>query len=251
MNCHYCGTTLHEGDAFCRYCGTRREDNISSAPVQPAEDQIPPSIPVPEAPKAPTATVYKEKTFDWHPYGAPEKKEPLLDIATPSSCPPKLQLPVKRGLLKMILLGIVTLGIYPVVIWSRITGEVNMVASRYDGERNMSFFGMCFLAPLTLGIVPLVWMNKLCRRIGDELQRRGIDYRFGSNDFWLWCFLLGFLSTICNGVCAVLAAFGIKNIIVSILLLAVGVLALVGPFIFLAKLMKAMNFMNKDYNLNG
>ena len=90
----------------------------------------------------------------------------------------------------MILFGILTFGIYPAVIWSRLTGEVNLVASRYDGKRSMPFFGMVLLMPLTMGIHFLVWINKLCSRIGCELQRRNIPYTFAPSDFWLWSFLL-------------------------------------------------------------
>ena len=119
----------------------------------------------------------------------------------------------------MIIFSILTLGIYPMVIWSRLVGEVNMVASRYDGERSMSFFGMLMLSPLTLGIHSLVWMHKLCRRIGTELQRRNINSTFGPRDFWLW------------------------NVL--------GMLILVGPFVFVHKLTKAMNRINTDFNSHG
>ena len=165
-------------------------------------------------------TVYEEKTFGWQPYGgAPAPEEPLFDFEKAAAKAPKLQLPVKRGLGRMIIFSILTLGIYPMVIWSRLVGEVNMVASRYDGERSMSFFGMLMLSPLTLGIHSLVWMHKLCRRIGTELQRRNINSTFGPRDFWLW------------------------NVL--------GSLILVGPFIFLHKLMKATNKVNQDFNLHG
>ena len=119
----------------------------------------------------------------------------------------------------MFFLGILTLGIYPVVIWSRIVTELNIVASRYDGKRTMSYFGMVMLAPITLGIHPLVWIHKFCRRIGDELNRRHLDYTFGPAAFWLWCVL--------------------------------GSLILVGPFVFTHKLMKSMNLLNADFNVKG
>lgn len=132
---------------------------------------------------------------------------------------PKLSLPTKRSLCKMIFLGLITGGIYPMVIYSRIITELNIAASRYDGKRTMPFFGMALLAPLTLSVYPFVWYHKLCARIGDELQRRSIDYKFGPSQFWLWGILGSFI--------------------------------LVGPFIFTHKLMKSMNLLNKDFNENG
>ena len=251
MNCHYCGTALRGNEPFCRHCGTRQQRVSPSAPEAPVSlPEVRPDVKEFPAPRS--TPVYKEKTFDWQPYGAPVKDEPLVDFKDAVSAgKPKLQLSVKRSLWKMILFGILTLGIYPLVIWSRLTGEVNLVASRYDGERSMSFFGMLMLAPLTLGIHALVWMHKLCRRIGAELQRRGIDYPFTARDFWIWAFLMGILSSICFGVCAVLTTAGFDILIVLWLLLAAGLFTLAGPFVFVAKLMKAMNHMNENYNING
>ena len=251
MNCHYCGTELSGGEIFCRHCGTRQQ---SAPQAEPAAAVAAPAVQpmVNEAPAPRPQTVYEEKTFGWQPYGAPAKEEPLVDFQeTAFAGTPKLLLPVKRSLLKMILFGILTLGIYPLVIWSRLAGEVNLVASRYDGERSMSFFGMVMLSPLTLGIHSLVWMNKLCRRIGSELQRRGIDYLFSARDFWIWAFLMSFLSGICFGICGVLASVGFDVYFVLWLLLAAGILTLIGPFVFEAKLMNAMNRLNAHYNING
>ena len=245
MNCHYCGAQLHENEIFCRSCGTRRQEEPVNVGVS-----APVFTPVIAAPVAaqPYEPVYKEKTFDWQPYGAPAKEEPLVELHNPA---PKYQLPVKRGLGKMLFLGILTLGIYPMVIWSRLVGEVNMVASRHDGERSMSFFGMLMLSPLTLGIHSLVWMNKLCRRIGNELQRRSVSFLFGSKDFWLWAFLLSLLGSVCSGVCGALLAMDSRAYVAIGILLVVALLTLIGPFVFTAKLMKAMNYLNEDYNING
>ena len=253
MNCHYCGAPLNDNEIFCLHCGTRQAVKPEEAPVAAAVTAEVPVQPAVEAAPAPrSATVYKEKTFDWHPYGAPAKEEPLVDFQnSPFTQAPKLQLPVKRKLWKMILFGILTLGIYPAVIWSRLTSEVNLVASRYDGERSMPFFAMALLAPLTLGIHSLVWMHKLCRRIGMELQRRSIPYTFGPSDFWLWAFLLSCIYSICIGICSALLSIHFDVYIVIWLLVVVAVLALAGPFVFLAKLMKAMNQLNADYNTNG
>lgn len=259
MKCHYCGTEVAENEVYCRHCGTRQMIVPKEEPVAVAAAE---AAPVCEASAAPAAEpvrgkypepVYEEKTFGWQPYGgAPAPEEPLFDFEKASlGKAPKIQLPTKRGLGKMILFSILTLGIYPMVIWSRLVGEVNMVASRYDGERSMSFFGMLMLAPLTLGIHSLVWMHKLCRRIGAELQRRNINSTFGARDFWLWNVLLGFLSSVLTGVGTGLAASGFDVQVVMWILIGVGIVALAGPFVFLHKLMKSMNQMNADFNANG
>lgn len=259
MNCHYCGTEVSGNALFCRHCGTRLQSMPTMEPVAEAEiapvleeavaEPMPEVIPVPQP-----APVFEERKPVWQPYGAPAPavEEPLFDFEKAVVMDaPKLRLPTKRSLAKMIFLSILTLGIYPMVIWSRLVGEVNLVASRYDGERSMSFFGMIMLSPLTLGIHSLVWMNKLCRRIGTELQRRNIGYTFGAKDFWIWNFLLSFLFGICIGSCSALFAMGHGGNILLWILAIVGLLTLIGPFIFVHKLMKAMNKLNEDYNTNG
>lgn len=202
MNCHYCGAEVKNGEAFCRYCGTRQNPAPKPEPVreQPEPEVTFAYTPEPEnVPAARPAYV---------PYGAPEQSDK-----------PRIQLPTKRSLAKMVFLGIITLGIYPLVIWCRIVTELNIAASRFDGERTMSWLGMTLLAPVTLFIYPLVWSHGFCRRVGAELGRRGIVYKFGASTFWLW------------------------NVL--------GMFILVGPFVFLHKLMKAMNLLNGDFNSNG
>jgi hypothetical protein len=138
-----------------------------------------------------------------------------------SSCAsaPVIQLPTRRGLLKMMIFGLLTMGIYNIVILCKIASEINITASRYDGKRTLPFMAMMTLAPYTLFVLMFVWNHKLCGRIGRELERRGIDYKFGAADFWLWNVLGG--------------------------------LIIVGPFVFTYKLMKATNLINADFNING
>ena len=251
MNCEYCGTPLHGSEIFCRHCGTRQNKQTEPAP----EQEI---LPVVEEPVAEISEAAALSEFpEIRPIPQPEMDHipnvaPLFGLeSAPLPTAPRLQLPTKRGLGKMIFLGILTLGIYPMVIWSRLVGEVNMVASRYDGERSVSFFGMLMLAPLTLGIHTLVWFNKLCRRIGAELERRDIAYNFGARDFWIWYFLMTFLCEICAGAASALFSIGFDSYGIIWVLLAAGLLALVGPFIFIHKLMKSMNYLNEHYNVNG
>lgn len=256
MNCHYCGAEITGQEIFCRCCGTRQNPvPVEEPPV--AEEIVPAaceeSAPIPEE-TFPVIPVPAEQPFAWKSLEetAPPNVAPLFGLEeTPLPSKPRIQLPVKRGLGKMIFLGILTLGIYPMVIWSRLVGEVNMAASRYDGERSMSFFGMLMLAPITLGIHTLVWFHKLCRRIGAELERRNIAYIFGARDFWIWNFLLAFLFEICVGAACALYVTGFRTYGIIWALLAAGLLALAGPFVFIHKLMKAMNHLNENFNTNG
>ena len=133
---------------------------------------------------------------------------------------PFFKLKTNRGLLKYILLSIITFGIYPLVLMSCISSDINIIASKYDGKKTMHFCLVAFIFSwLTFGIVPIVWYHKISARIGKELTRRGISYSFGAGSFWGWNVLGSFI--------------------------------VVGPFIYLHKLCKAMNLLSENYNING
>lgn len=131
-----------------------------------------------------------------------------------------MQLKTNRGMLKTLLLGLITFGIYPIIVFSGISSDINMIASRYDGKKTMHYCLLFFIiAPITAGIGAIVWSHRISKRIGNELTRRGIAYSFGAGSFWGW------------------------NVL--------GSLIAVGPFIYLHKLCKAMNKLCEDYNARG
>ena len=133
---------------------------------------------------------------------------------------PARKLKTNRGLIKLILLSIITFGIYPLVIMSSISSDINVIASRYDGKKTMHFCLLAFIfTGLTLGIAPIVWYHRISKRIGNELKRRGIAYSFGAGSFWGWSVL--------------------------------GSLIAIGPLVYTHKLFKAMNKLSADYNVNG
>lgn len=125
-----------------------------------------------------------------------------------------------RNFWVFLLLSFVTCGIYPIFVMSEISGDINTIASRYDGKKTMHFCLLCFVvAPITFGIASFVWYHNISERIGSELRRRGIAYNFGASDFWLWNVLGSFI--------------------------------VVGPFVYLFKLLKAVNLINAHYNTYG
>lgn len=133
---------------------------------------------------------------------------------------PMRQLKTNRGLIRFILLSLITCGIYSIVYFSAISEDINTIAGRYDGKKTMHFCLICFLlGPITFEIATIVWVHNVCARIGAELKRRGIDYSFGAGTFWGWGVL--------------------------------GSLIVIGPFIYLHKLSVAMNRLAENYNNNG
>lgn len=120
-------------------------------------------------------------------------------------------------MVKYILLSLITFSIYGIVVMSNISEEINLVASKRDGKHTMHYCLILFIFSwLTLGIAPIVWMHRLCNRIGNELKARSLPYSISAGTFWGWGVL--------------------------------GSLIVVGPFIFCHKFLKSMNLMNGDYN---
>ena len=137
-----------------------------------------------------------------------------------ASAAPVAQRKTNKGLLKTILLSLITFGIYPLVVMSVLSDDINIVASRYDGKHTMHFCLLAFIiTPITFGIGAIVWYHKISNRIGDELKRRGVAYDFSAGDFWLWSVL--------------------------------GSLIAIGPLVYMHKLFKATNLMCEDYNKRG
>ena len=140
--------------------------------------------------------------------------------AVQNSAAPVGKLKTNKGLIKYILLSIITFGIYGLVVMSSLSNDINIVASRYDGKKTMHYCLLYFIvAPITLGIAGIVWFHKISNRMGKELKRRNIAYDFSCADFWLW------------------------NVVGSIIV--------IGPFIYFHKLFKAANLICADYNVKG
>ena len=137
-----------------------------------------------------------------------------METYTPNPVNP---LRTNRGLLKTILFSIITLGIYPIVMYSHMSEEINEVA-KADGKKTMHYCLLFFLvAPITLGIGALVWNHRFCTRLGNQLMVRGINYQFGAGTFWGW----GFFGSLLFGI---------------------------GPLVYTYKMLKAMNLVNLNYN---
>lgn len=159
--------------------------------------------------------VVGDTIVSWRQYFQPaaQVKEPDLNS--------KKLLDENRGFWKYFLLSIVTLGVYSIIVWTRMVKDVNTIATPYDNRHTKHYCLMFFLLSwVTLGIYSLVWHSNLASRVKNELFRRGIDYKFGVGTFWGW----GFFGRLLLGI---------------------------GPLIYVAKLIKSMNLLCHDYNLKG
>lgn len=200
--CPNCGQEVHAHATFCGHCGYQMKQ---------------PSIGIQAADKA-VVSVVKQSANSGTVKAESAPQNIAVNVAV--SIAPVGQLKTNRSLLKFLLFGFITFGIYPLVVMSSISNDINIIAARYDGKKTMHYCLLFFLVGwLTLGVAYIVWNHKLSTRIGNELRRRGISYSFGAGSYWGWSIL--------------------------------GALIIVGPFIYLRKLFKAMNLLAKNYNING
>ena len=142
---------------------------------------------------------------DKYPYDEEEKKD----------TPPKLQ--TNRNVWKLIILSILTCGIYEIIFLIPVAFDLDKAAPKKDRSKTMNFLFVWLLARITGGIAYMVWFHGVSDRIGDALNERNIPYRFGTGTFWGW-YVLGAL------------------------------LLMIGPIVYYAKLCKAMNLLCEDYN---
>lgn len=123
-------------------------------------------------------------------------------------------------LLTCILLSIITFGIYGIYLYACFGHHINTIASRYDGKKTMSYWLLFFIVgPITLGIGYLVWNHRFCGRVQRELQRRGLSVCLTPGSFWLWGVL--------------------------------GAVIVIGPLVYLWKILRAINLLAKSYNQAG
>ncbi len=168
----------------------------------------------PQQPQQPYQQPYQQQYQQ--PYQQPYQQQ----YQQPMNQAPVAQLRTDRGLIKLLLLSLITFGIYGIIYWAKISEDVNLVCSRYDGKKTMNYYLLFFIVtPLTFGIGSIVWMHKLYERVGNELRRRNVNYSISAGTFWLWTILGSFI--------------------------------IVGPFVAVYKLLQAMNHLNADYNQRG
>ena len=126
------------------------------------------------------------------------------------------ELRTDRKMWKLMLFGLLTLGIYDIIFFISLSFDVNKVSLRPERSKLMNYLFAYLLSAVTYSIVLTVWHYQLAVRIEEDLKDREIDYEFGTDKFWMWYFFGSFI--------------------------------FVGPFIYFHKLCKAVNLLCEDYN---
>ena len=123
-----------------------------------------------------------------------------------------------RSLLTLILLSIITFGIYALYFWSKYAEDMNIVCNG-DGKHTRGILARIIFSALTLGIYELVWMYGVGERIAVNAHKHNLY---------------------CN------ASGG------SVLMLYIlGSFILIGPFVAMHKMISGLNALCSNYNAAG
>lgn len=128
------------------------------------------------------------------------------------------RLKTNRSMPKLMILNILTLGLYSILFFIPFSFDLDKIAPKRDRSKTMNFLLAYVLSLFTFAIVIDIWHYQIANRIEEALEKRNIDYEFGTGSFWGWFIFGSFI--------------------------------LVGPFVYFHKLCKAMNLLCADYNEN-
>ncbi len=126
------------------------------------------------------------------------------------------RLKTDRSMWKLMLLSVLTLGIYTIIFFIPFSYDLDKVLPKSDRSKTMNYLFAYVLSLFTFTIVLTVWHYQIAQRIEEALGKRNIPYEFTAGSFWGWYFLGSFV--------------------------------LIGPFVYFHKLCKAMNLLCEDYN---
>ncbi len=84
----------------------------------------------------------------------------------------------ERSFLAYILISILTLGIYPIIYWTKISNEVNVLCEG-DGKKTMKYVYAWLLNIVTFGIFGIIWEYQLAKRLQENAARYDLDFSEG------------------------------------------------------------------------
>ena len=84
----------------------------------------------------------------------------------------------ERSVLSLLLFSVLTLGIYPIVFWNKVSKEVELLCEG-DGKKTMKYVFVWLLNFITFGLAGVVWRAKLAQRLKENAAR--YDLRFSES----------------------------------------------------------------------
>ena len=121
----------------------------------------------------------------------------------------------KRGLVSLILLSIITLGIYGLYWIYSLARDVNLICAG-DGKKTSGLLKYLLLGIITFGIYDLIWIYMLGDRLQDNGPKYNLNIKESGGTILLWYILGSFI--------------------------------IVGPFIALYIIIKNTNALADEYN---
>lgn len=99
----------------------------------------------------------------------------------------------RRSFWMMLLLSMVTCGIYGIIWWYTFVEDLNTLTDGRSYEKpSPNFILVLLLGTITCGIYSLIWMYKQGNRTADAAATYGIQTRFSGTSLLLW-YLVGSL----------------------------------------------------------
>ena len=103
------------------------------------------------------------------------------------------KLVTNRNMWKLMILNILTLGIYSIFFFIPFSFDLDKVDPKREREKTMNFFVAYILSLFTFSIVITIWHYHIAKRVEEALAFRKIDYDFSTSDFWKWYFFGSFI----------------------------------------------------------
>lgn len=113
----------------------------------------------------------------------------------------------QKSILAYFLLSFLTLGIYTLVFWHKLSKEVNVLCDG-DGKKTMKYFPAWCLSIITFGIFGLIWKYKLAERLRDNAERYNLRISESGAAVLVSC-ILGNVALLCGP--SIARALIIKN----------------------------------------
>jgi heme/copper-type cytochrome/quinol oxidase subunit 2 len=91
----------------------------------------------------------------------------------------------RRNFVTMILLSIITFGIYGIVFWYTYSDDMNTVCNG-DGKETRNYFIVILLSIITCGIYYWFWLYSVGNRLSENAPRFGTNFSENGTTILLW-----------------------------------------------------------------
>ena len=98
----------------------------------------------------------------------------------------------ERNLLSLILLSLVTLGIYGIYFWYKYTEDMNAVCAG-DGKESKNFIVVILLSIITCGIYMWFWLYGIGNRLNENASKYNLTFQENGTTIMMWMIFGSFL----------------------------------------------------------